>query len=364
MIDHIELYPNGWDIFTGKGRLWVSAAEGFFFMSGLLIGMIYRRRLAFGLRLIFLKMWRRALELYVAGVGLTLLFVAWVEFTHHPPIKDTLPSPFPWHQDIVQTLLTHFTYGWADFLVHFAILMLIAPLVFYVIAKGKWWLALVGIITVWFFRGQSFTLAWQLIFNLGILIGFYWQQIEVWFRRLKAHRRREIKLGLATLAGLTFVISYASVYVLSLLFHLWGANLLPHWWQHVAYDWGNWNHDVWLYADKWTMGPLRVVLFLLWFTVLYWLVRRYEKQIARTSRGLLELLGRNSLFVYVAHAFIVFIFKMYLIPSSTSVVQNLLITSAGIVLLVAITWLYKMVEPSILNWKFSRWGWRSDKVSS
>jgi hypothetical protein len=40
MIDHVELYPNGWDFLTGKGRLWVSAAEGFFFMSGLLIGMI------------------------------------------------------------------------------------------------------------------------------------------------------------------------------------------------------------------------------------------------------------------------------------------------------------------------------------
>ena len=26
MIDHVELYPNGWDFITGKGRLWVSAA--------------------------------------------------------------------------------------------------------------------------------------------------------------------------------------------------------------------------------------------------------------------------------------------------------------------------------------------------
>ncbi|HET9721460.1 MAG TPA: OpgC domain-containing protein, partial [Candidatus Saccharimonadales bacterium] len=142
MIDHVELYPNGWDFFTGKGRLWVSAAEGFFFLSGLLIGMIYKRRLYLGMKFIFKKMWKRALELYLAGTLLTFVFLSWVEFTHHAPIKDALPSPFPWHHDIVQALLMRFTYGWADFLVRFAILMLIAPFVFYVISRGKWWLAM------------------------------------------------------------------------------------------------------------------------------------------------------------------------------------------------------------------------------
>src|SRR4051794_39944348 len=69
MIDHVELYPNLFDFFTGKGRLWASAAEGFFFLSGLLIGMVYRRRLALGMRYIFKKMWLRAAQLYVVGVG-------------------------------------------------------------------------------------------------------------------------------------------------------------------------------------------------------------------------------------------------------------------------------------------------------
>src|SRR3982750_3905966 len=73
MIDHIELYYNGWDILTGKGRLWVSAAEGFFFISGLLIGMMYKRRLPLGMKFIFKKMWTRAIQLYIVGVGLTFL---------------------------------------------------------------------------------------------------------------------------------------------------------------------------------------------------------------------------------------------------------------------------------------------------
>src|SRR5581483_7644873 len=76
-INHIELYPNGYDLFTGKGRLFVSAAEGFFFMSGLLIGMVYRRRLQLGMKFVFKKMWKRALQLYVGSVVTTLLFVGW-----------------------------------------------------------------------------------------------------------------------------------------------------------------------------------------------------------------------------------------------------------------------------------------------
>jgi hypothetical protein len=347
MVDHVELYPNFLDFFTGKGRLWVSAAEGFFFLSGLLIGMIYRRRLTLGMKFIIRKMWTRAAELYVAGVSLTFLFLAWVEFTHHSPIKDTLPSPFPWHHYIIESLLMRFTYGWADFLVRFAILMIFAPLVFYVVSKGKWWLALVGIIGVWFFRGQSFSLAWQLIFNLGIITGFHWQQIENWFRGLRQRQRRNIKRGMATTAGLTFVASYFSVYLLSLLNHLWGDGLLPQWLQHITFTWDRLNYDVWVYADKWTMGPLRVVLFAAWFPVLYWLVRKYEKPISLYSRGILEMLGRNSLFVYIVHSFIVFTLKMYFIPPRTNVLQNFIITGSGVVVLIAITKLYLRARPSL-----------------
>ncbi|MBX4188633.1 OpgC domain-containing protein [Candidatus Saccharibacteria bacterium] len=360
MIDHVELYPNLFDLFTGKGRLWASAAEGFFFLSGLLIGMVYRRRLALGMRYIFKKMWSRAAQLYVVGVSLTLLFLCWVEFTHHAPIKDTLPSPLPWHHIIEQSLLMRFTYGWADFLVRFSILMLIAPFVFYLVAKGKWWLAAIGITAAWVFRGQGFTLAWQLIFNYGIIIGFYWQQIEDWFRALPRPQRSVIRRSVAVAALITFAISYASVFVLSLLFHLWGADRLPASLQHVAYTWGNWNYDTWLYADKWTMGPVRVVLFFLWFTLLYWLVRRYESQISRFSRGLLELLGQNSLFVYTVHAFIVFIFKMYFIPIKTNFFQNVLITGAGLCLLVGITVLYKNLRPRLPKIKLGA-GKRSER---
>lgn len=354
MIDHVELYPNGFDFFTGKGRLWVSAAEGFFFLSGLLIGMMYKRRLHLGMKFIFKKMWTRAAELYIVGTGLTLLYLAWAVFSHHPTIKDSLPIPFPWHHYLGQIFLMRFTYGWADFLVRFALLMLIAPFVFYIVSKGWWKLALIGIFVAWLFRGQGFTLSWQLIFNTGILAGFYWNELRSWLAQLSFKHRRLLKWSIASIAVITFAISYASVFVLSLLFNLWGNGQLPVVLQHVAYDWGNWNHDIWNIADKWTMGPVRAALFFFWFTTFYWLVRRYEQPVGRFTRGILELLGRNSLFVYTVHSLIIFILKLYIIPPKTGLLQNFFITGFGLVLLVAITRIYKKVEPSLETLSLAR----------
>jgi hypothetical protein len=338
MIDHVELYPSGWDLITGRGRLWVSAAEGFFFMSGLLIGMIYKRRLHLGMKFIFKKMWTRALELYAAGLAFTFLFLCWVEFTHHAPIKDMLPSPFPWHHYIGEALLMRFTYGWADFLVRFALLMFIAPFAFYLVSRGKWWLMLSLSIGAWLFRGDGFTLSWQLIFNLAILVGFYWDRLQALWRRQSQARRRQV-INLFSAAALTsFLLSYASVYLLTWL-NEWYGSLTP-WLRHLTFTWNNYNADIWVYAQKWTMGPLRLLLFFIWFPVLYGLFRRYETGINRLSRGLLEMLGRNSLFVYSAHAVIIFVMKMYFIPAQTGLLQNFLITLGGLVLLVAVTWLY------------------------
>jgi hypothetical protein len=248
-------------------------------------------------------------------------------------------------------LLMRFTYGWADFLIRFAILMAFAPLVFWLVAKRLWWLALTGIITIWLFRGQGFTLAWQLIFNSGIIIGFHWQQIQDKFNSLRPKTRGLIKKSFVALTAITFIFSYASVFVLSLLFHLWGWNLLPHWWQHVAFTWGWINHDIWIYADKWTLAPLRVVLFFIWFPALYWVVRRYERQINAYTKGVFEVLGKNSLYVYTAESLVVFVFKLYVIPPKTSVFQNFLITFASIALVVLMTIGYKRLQPQLNSFK-------------
>jgi len=337
LINHIELYPNGFDYFTGRGRLFVSAAEGFFFMSGLLVGLVYKRRLQFGMRFIFKKMWYRALELYVGSVVLTLLFTL-AAIHLKPDIKYGLPSlPINWVHTLKETFLMRYGFGWADFLDRFAILMLIAPFAFYLLNRGKLWLVVALSLGAWLFRGQSFTVSWQIIFIGGMVIGYHWQQLMQRWQSLKPQTQHRVKLGVIWLSLLSFIISYLSVYMLSVLNERLSA--WPQWLQHLTLHWNVANEWVWQFAQKWTMGPLRIVLFGLWFWAMFMLVRRFYKPLTKYSRGSIELLGQNSLFVYIAHAFIVFIFKLF-IPVRTSFGENFVFTAAALGCLIGTTQLY------------------------
>lgn len=341
LIDHVELYPSFFDLLTGRGRLFVSAAEGFFALSGLLIGMIYRRRIAQGMKFIFSKMWLRALELYIASVVFTLGYAFWAVMANHPAIKYGLPDPINWWHIINQTLLLRFAFGWSDFLPRFAILMLIAPIAFYLIAKGRWKLMLTATITLWIFRNQNFTLAWQLLFNGGMLVGFYWDEISTKLSNLRTNQKKFFKRSLYSLTVITFTISSLSVYLLSYLNERLSS--LPAWLQTATLKTDIINDHVWLYGQKWTLGPLRVALFILWFSTLYLLVRKHEVKINHRTRGVLELLGRNSLFVYVLHSFIVFTFKFF-IPIQTNIFQNFGITLLALLALIYGTKAYREIR--------------------
>ena len=64
-IDHLFRFPGLFDLFTGRGQLWVSAAEGFFLISGILVGKIYGSKIAYNLRGETKKLWGRAGKLYL-----------------------------------------------------------------------------------------------------------------------------------------------------------------------------------------------------------------------------------------------------------------------------------------------------------
>ena len=348
LIDHIELYPDGFDYFTGRGRLFVSAAEGFFFMSGLLVGMVYRRRISLGMKFIFKRMWARALELYLASIFFTLFFTALAVYTNHETIKYGLYSVINWPHILKETIFMRYGYGWADFLDRFALLMLIAPIAFYLLAKGKWWLMISASFIFWLI-GQhisenNFTITWQFLFNGAMLIGFYWQWLTDKWRSFNRSTRRRVILVINSLTAVTFALSYASVYLLSVLNEKFSE--LPQNLMNLTLRWNNFNEWIWRYTQKWDLGFLRIIFFLLWFMTLYMFINKYHRSINRRTRYLIELLGRNSLLVYIEHAMIVFAFK-YFIPAQTNFWQNFFITAGALVCLVVSTVIYKTYEPFI-----------------
>jgi hypothetical protein len=357
LVGHIELPPNFYDFFTGRGRLFVSAAEGFFFLSGLLVGMVYRRRLVFGMKFIAKKIWTRAFELYVGSVIMTLFFSFVIAKTNHFYIKSGLPNPVDWHDIITRTLLLRFEYGWADFLGRFAILMFFAPFVFYLISKGKWRWLLAAMAVGWYFRGQSFTLAWQPIFYGGMVVGYYWKELQKWVSGLGTGRKKLIRRSAITITAIIFSYAYAVVYILSEL-NTHFASLSPGL-KNFTNSWDSFTQFIWTYGDKWTMGPIRLILFAVWASVLYMIVSKREQTINRRTRGVLVLLGQNSLFVYIFHSLIVLMFKFF-IPARTNALQNFAITSLALILLISGTYLYRYLRLTWLktgNYSF----WRTTK---
>src|SRR5438045_1113066 len=84
IVDHLHFFPGLFEWFTGRGELWVSAAEGFFLVSGLLVGYIYAPKMAQHLRSATLRIWRRAAVLYAVSVSLTTIGVLWAQHATGP----------------------------------------------------------------------------------------------------------------------------------------------------------------------------------------------------------------------------------------------------------------------------------------
>ena len=66
LLDHLAYYPSGLDIFTGRGLLYISTAEGFFAISGLVLGIVRGRKLLNKpLRTAAKLLLKRSVQLYI-----------------------------------------------------------------------------------------------------------------------------------------------------------------------------------------------------------------------------------------------------------------------------------------------------------
>lgn len=333
IVDHIELYPSLFDMFTGRGRMWVSAAEGFFFISGLLVSYIYRKNLHKGMLWITKKMWRRAGELYLVNLIFTVGFTYWAIASGHAAIKDGLNSFQNFGQLLWHTLTLEYSFGWADFLPHYVLFMLAAPIAFWLLSRRAWPVVLLVSGAIWLYRGESFAAAWQVLFMGGMIVGYYWHELQNWWRSIRSTIRLSIEKTVLVAAVLTFTISYASVYLLSELNAHW--SLLPGWAAQFAGLWNSYNAAIWPFFEKWTLEPGRILVFMLWFWVLYRLVERNYATIQKATAGIFSMLGRHSLFTYGAHAILIFTLHLF-ITSPVNLFVNFVITSAILALILAL----------------------------
>ncbi|MDQ5982092.1 MAG: hypothetical protein QG549_89 [Patescibacteria group bacterium] len=316
---HIAWHPSIYTFISGGNQLPASAAEGFFAISGILVGYLYGPRVLKDTKKVFIKIWKRAGLLWFLATFFTIFYTAWAVSTPDSQTYLTIYDREAW-RFLLNTFTLRYSFGWAEFLNRYAMFMLFAPFAVWLIAKGRAWIVALGSFLIWFFlRETAFFLpfsAWQIVFFFGIILGFYLPHIEALFKSLSKDRQRVVFRGVL-MSGLATYIFSVTLFLIIPMVLSWYAPAMQLHDQAISY------------FDKTHLAPARIAVGILWFVTLYMLFRYYEQAISKKTYGVLEVFGRQSLFVYSFHAVVLFIIDLYFIPpAGTTIVRNTIVTTA------------------------------------
>lgn len=297
IVDHLWRWPNLFQYVSGRGELWVSAAEGFVIISGLLVGYIHGRK---GLKKPFgevaTKLILRGALLYLWTVITAFLFVAasWY-LTYRSNIAFIPYGNGDWMTVILDTLTLHYAHQLTHFLYLYAIFLVISPVVIWLLRQGLWWVTASVSTAAWLIGtilGIEW-LQWQILFFVPATTGYYLDQMIAYSRR--------IPYAVTTTAML---ITLSSIVVSAII-------ILPH-------DPGSYARAVF---SKEPMALARILLAFLWFVALAWLFNKLLPLLEKCVGWLLLPFGTRSLTAYIVHGFILMAIAL-LFPPSTSWLLN------------------------------------------
>lgn len=300
---HLDYLPSLFGAFDGRGALWVSEADGFFLISGLLAAMLRRRELEKGgLGLATRKSWRRARQLYVLACALTIVYtlLGRVAVHHGRTPMVGLDASSSWSEVVTRTLTLRYVYGWADFLTLYVPMFLALPLLVWALRRRLDAVVVVASIAAyasltWHSWGDASPyIQWQADFVLGAVAGYHFTTIRA---RLAGASAR-VRLTLAWLVVIAAIAIYTAGTVM--LYHPW-------WYDHRL------SNE--LLANN-RLGLLRPLLAVLMVAGEYVLLSWLRKPLMATVGPLLELFGKNSLYVYVLQSAFVFVIP-FLLPDKT-----------------------------------------------
>ncbi|MGH8150300.1 MAG: OpgC domain-containing protein [Steroidobacteraceae bacterium] len=300
--------PTGLSVYSNQPFGFVSAAEGFVFLSAFLVGLIYSRKLReHGSAYVREKLLRRAGKLYLAHLGLLLflftlvagiaVLTGSVALHNHlsvffaTPLPAALASPVLLYQPPL-----------LDILPMYIVFLALSPCILAMTAKRGWGLILVGSGIVWlcaqlggrrllFDRISSAVgfplplealgafdwLAWQLVWIAGLWLG----------ARTAARPAEKPQTATAARARamrVRFLLPLAAMTVIALLY---------------ARYYGGFGIDLSsALVDKWHLGLVRIVNFA---ALGYLVTHGVLPHLRLLNLKLLSLLGRASLAVFTAH---------------------------------------------------------------
>lgn len=298
--------PTRFSDFVNQPLGFISSAEGFVFMSALLVGRIYIREMLQDKVRTQRKLWKRSLKIYSYHLLLLVLAfsVAATYAAHsHTAALRNLFNFYLAHPGtaIIGSVLLLYCPPLLDILPMYVIFLVLTPLVLSASIRFGWKKVLAASCAVWILA--QFGLR-DLVHNGVVAIThlriplqetgafnlFAWQAIWIaglWLGAEMAHGTNPYR----SVRGPVIAVCGALCLFFIGVRHGW---LGPHLTQQA----------LGIELDKWRIGPLRVVNLVCFSVVIYWL----RKYVARAvSHEPLLTLGKASLQVFCAHLFFVFV---------------------------------------------------------
>ncbi len=297
--------PTRFSDFAAQPFGFVSAAEGFVFLSALLVARIYSREHSVDADGVRRHLWRRSLKIYgyhLALITFTFTVVAaYAVHVHRLALMNMLDF-YLVHPvaGAVGALFLLYCPPLLDILPMYVLFLFLSPLVLSLARRVKWGTVLAASAALWlgaqFGLKAAFDHALNQVTQLHIPVHetgafnlFAWQ--AVWVTGLwmgSASARGDVPLN--RIPRWTIPVSGLLCVFFLLCRYGW---LGPHL---------NWP-ALGLLVDKWQLGPLRVVN-LIAFTIFFWWLRKWV--VLAIHREPFLTMGKASLQVFCAHLFFVF----------------------------------------------------------
>lgn len=289
--DHLT-YVIGLSLFSYynyKGLLWVSAAEGFVIISGLLIGYIFLNRKTH-CNIDFVRiMLKRTFVLYLisvlSSIILTIFFWKGNKLEVSGIWRDNHPEEPDFFLTILYSILFIHHYGWMDIFVLYVWLFIITIPIVLIIRKYRLLFILVLILSfsLWLFdqifrlelnliQVSSFRLlSWQFLFIVSLVLGMYFERLRYFYK----------KRILRILVIITFVVFFVC---------------------GVVFPYNEIDFLAFLFSKEF-LAVGRLILSFFWLYAVGVILRMLSDKFNLLA-NLLSYIGKESLYVYAIHALV------------------------------------------------------------
>jgi len=297
--------PTRFADFVNQPLGFVSSAEGFVFVSALLVGRLYIRDWVQNPANVRARLWKRSLKIY--GYHLLMLALAFTVVagfavhTHKAALMNLLNFYFQRPKAaIVGSILLLYCPPLLDILPMYVAFLFFTPLMLSADVRWGWRWILAASGVVWLlaqFGLRDLVHGWVVhithlhipLQETGAFNLFAWQGVWIvglWLGAKSATQTEIFRRVPGWLAGLS---AAACVFFIGVRFGWLGPHLTQ--------------QALGLKVDKWQIGPLRLINLVAFTTVVYW-ARKYLVKLVAVEPFL--TLGKASLKVFCAHLFFVF----------------------------------------------------------